>query len=137
MGLGSVLGSVARFQEDRHTCHLLYVRGHSKETTLGLFCGMVKGQAFIVNKREEIYPEVSGRVQSREKSRLNIASRLAKARAGRAGEWERIVETVRCSIVSYCIFLNKARLDPGDSRAESSETMVMGTTRTPTLLPQC
>ena len=86
---------------------------------------MVKGQALIVSKREEIYPEVSGRVQSREKSRLNTASRLAKARAGRAGEWESIVETARGSIVSHCIFLNKARLDPGDSHAESTEPMVM------------
>lgn len=54
-----------------------------------------------------------------------MASRLAKARAGRAGEWKRIVETARGSIVSHCIFPKKARLDPEDSHAESTETMVM------------
>lgn len=105
-----MLGSVARFEGDRHICHLLCVRGTVKKPPPRRLCGMVKGQAFIVRKREEIYPEASGSVQSREKSRLSMASRLAKARAGKAGEWKPTLETTRGSIASHCIFPNEARL---------------------------
>lgn len=120
-----MLGSVAHFEGDRHIWHLLCVRGTIKKPPPRRLCGMVKGQAFIVGKREEIYPEASGSVQSREKSRLSMASRLAKARAGKAGEWKPTLETARGSIASHCIFPNEARLDARDFHAESTETIVM------------
>lgn len=54
---------------------------------------MGNGKVFILDRREQL--ETSGRVQSRERSRLNKASRLAVARAickrglGGRGEQER------------------------------------------------